>query len=132
LILHHIGMRLGIHNQNLRSKWEESLVACGTDECWPQKWIPEDLREKGIENVRVLSLSYDSIASRWGRRGRTRNVSDIGKDLVQKLICKYCNPTSTPISVLWEFRCCLHFDVVSTGLHEGASVVVSRWSLKET
>ncbi|CAM6028976.1 unnamed protein product [Sphagnum balticum] len=69
------------------SPWWTTWTAHGTDECWPQKWVPEDLREKEIENVRVLSLSYDSIASRWGRRGRTRNVSDIGKDLVQKLIC---------------------------------------------
>jgi hypothetical protein len=113
----------GLQLEDGTSPWRTTWTARGTDECWPQRWVPEDLREKGIENVRVLSLSYDSIASRWGRGGRTRNVSDIGKDLVQKLICKYGDPTSTPISVLWEFRCCMHFDVVSTGLHEGASVV---------
>ncbi|CAK9274138.1 unnamed protein product [Sphagnum jensenii] len=77
----------GLQLEDGTSPWRSTWTARGTDECWPQKWVPEDLREKGIENVRVLSLSYDSIASRWGRRGRTRNVSDIGKDLVQKLIC---------------------------------------------
>jgi hypothetical protein len=113
----------GLQLKDGKSPWRTTWKARDTDECWPQKWLPEDLREKGIQNVRVLSLSYDSIASRWFGRGRTKDVSDIGQYLVDNLICRYGDPTSTPISVLWEFRCCLHFDVVSTGLHERASAV---------
>lgn len=50
--------------------------------CWPQVWLPEDL---GKERVRVLSMSYDSIASRWGKSGQT-DLRAIGSDLVEKFI----------------------------------------------
>ncbi|CAM6055750.1 unnamed protein product [Sphagnum tenellum] len=51
--------------------------------CWPQVWLPEDL---GKERVRVLSMSYDSIASCWGIPGQTENLRAIGSDLVEKFI----------------------------------------------
>ncbi|CAM6005339.1 unnamed protein product [Sphagnum balticum] len=77
----------GLQLKDGKSPWRTTWKARDTDECWPQKWLPEDLREKGIQNVRVLSLSYDSIASRWFGRGRTKDVSDIGQYLVDNLIC---------------------------------------------
>jgi len=51
--------------------------------CWPQVWLPEDL---GKERVRVLSMSYDSIASCWGIQGQTEDLRAIGSDLVEKFI----------------------------------------------
>jgi hypothetical protein len=46
--------------------------------CWPKKWLPEDLNN----NVRILSLSYDSkiVASVHN------DVIGIGKNLIQSLI----------------------------------------------
>ncbi len=47
-------------------------------ECWPKKWLPEDLNN----NVRILSLSYDSniVASVHN------DVTEIGKNLIQSLV----------------------------------------------
>ncbi len=46
--------------------------------CWPQMWIPKDLND----NVRILSLSYDSnvVASVHN------DVTEIGKNLIQSLV----------------------------------------------
>ena len=46
--------------------------------CWPEKWLPEDLNN----NVRILSLSYDSniVASVHN------DVTEIGKNLIQSLV----------------------------------------------
>jgi len=45
---------------------------------WPEKWLPEDLND----NVRILSLSYDSyIVANFHN-----DVTESGKDLVQSLI----------------------------------------------
>ncbi len=46
--------------------------------CWPEKWLPEDLNN----NVRILSLSYDSNIV-----GSVHNdVIEIGKNLIQSLV----------------------------------------------
>ncbi|CAM6024537.1 unnamed protein product, partial [Sphagnum balticum] len=46
--------------------------------CWPEKWLPEDLNN----NVRILSLSYDSNIV-----GSVHNdVTEIGINLIQSLI----------------------------------------------
>jgi hypothetical protein len=65
---------------------ETTFTERGTERCYFATWLIEDLLARGIKNVRVLSLSYDALARVWGRGGRTRDVKDIGKDLVQKLI----------------------------------------------
>jgi hypothetical protein len=46
--------------------------------CWPEKWLPNDLND----NVRILSLSYDSniVASVHN------DVTEIGKNLIQSLV----------------------------------------------
>jgi len=64
-------------------EWKETWTTCPTNNreehiCWPEKWLPEDLND----NVRILSLSYDSnvVAS-------VRNdVTEIGKNLIQSLV----------------------------------------------
>ncbi|KAH8953014.1 hypothetical protein BDL97_08G002300 [Sphagnum fallax] len=56
--------------------------------CWPEKWLPEDLNN----NVRILSLSYDSniVASVHN------DVTEIGKNLIQSLI------TNSSYQSLWD------------------------------
>ncbi|CAM6033429.1 unnamed protein product [Sphagnum compactum] len=63
--------------------WKETWTTRPTNNrkeciCWPKKWLPEDLDN----NVRILSLSYDSniVASVHN------DVTGIGKNLVQSLI----------------------------------------------
>jgi len=64
-------------------EWKETWTTCSTDNkkekiCWPEKWLPEDLDN----NIRILSLSYDSniVAS------VQNDVTEIGKNLVQSLV----------------------------------------------
>jgi hypothetical protein len=64
-------------------EWKETWTTRPTnnrEECiyWPEKWLPEDLNN----NVRILSLSYDSniVASVHN------DVIEIGKNLVQSLV----------------------------------------------
>ncbi len=64
-------------------EWKETWTTRPTNEkekciCWPQIWLPEDLND----NVRILSLSYDSnvVASVHN------DVTEIGKNLVQSLV----------------------------------------------
>jgi hypothetical protein len=63
--------------------WKETWTTRPTNNreeciCWPEKWLPEDLNN----NVRILSLSYDSniVASVHN------DVIGIGKNLVQSLV----------------------------------------------
>jgi hypothetical protein len=64
-------------------EWKETWTTCPTKNkkeciCWPEKWLPEDLKN----NVRILSLSYDSniVASVHN------DVNEIGKNLIQSLV----------------------------------------------
>ncbi len=64
-------------------EWKETWTTCPTNNgeesiCWPEKWLPEDLNN----NVRILSLSYDSsiVASVHS------DVTEIGKNLIQSLV----------------------------------------------
>jgi hypothetical protein len=64
-------------------EWKETWTTCPTNNieeciCWPEKWLPEDLNN----NVRILSLSYDSniVASVHN------DVTEIGKNLIQSLV----------------------------------------------
>jgi hypothetical protein len=70
----------------INDEWKETWTTRSIDGiCWPQMWIPKDLND----NVRILSLSYDSnvVASVH------HDVTDIGKNLVQSLVinsrCEY-------------------------------------------
>jgi hypothetical protein len=70
----------------INDEWKETWTTRSIDGiCWPQMWIPKDLND----NVRILSLSYDSnvVASVHN------DVTDIGKNLVQSLVinsrCEY-------------------------------------------
>ncbi|KAH8955480.1 hypothetical protein BDL97_08G141200 [Sphagnum fallax] len=64
-------------------EWKETWTTRPTNNreeciCWPEKWLPEDLNN----NVRILSLSYDSNIL-----GSVHNdVTEIGKNLIQSLI----------------------------------------------
>ncbi len=68
------------------NEWKEawtSTTSEGKSVCWPQEWLPEDLATQNVNNVRILSLSYDSALL-----GANENVTDIGKNLVQSLVSK--------------------------------------------
>ncbi len=72
----------GITN-GISDEWKKTWTTRSNDGrkkciCWPQMWIPKDLND----NVRILSLSYDSnvVASVHN------DVTDIGKNLVQSLV----------------------------------------------
>ncbi|CAK9881983.1 unnamed protein product [Sphagnum jensenii] len=74
-------------------EWKETWTTCPTNNgeesiCWPEKWLPEDLNN----NVRILSLSYDSsiVASVHS------DVTEIGKNLIQSLV------TSSSYESLWD------------------------------
>jgi hypothetical protein len=75
------GIAYGINDE-----WKETWTTRSNDGiCWPQMWIPKDLND----NVRILSLSYDSnvVASVHN------DVTDIGKNFIQSLVmnsrCEY-------------------------------------------
>ncbi len=64
-------------------EWKETWTTPPTNNreqciCWPEKWLPEDLNN----NVRILSLSYDSniVASVQS------DVTEIGQNLIQSLV----------------------------------------------
>ncbi len=64
-------------------EWKETRTTCPTNTrkesiCWPEKWLPEDLND----NVRILSLSYDSNIV----TSVHNDVTKIGKNLVQSLV----------------------------------------------
>jgi hypothetical protein len=72
------GIAYGINDE-----WKETWTTPSIDGrekciCWPQMWIPKDLND----NVRILSMSYDSnvVASVHN------DVTEIGKNLVQSLV----------------------------------------------
>jgi hypothetical protein len=72
------GIAFGTNNE-----WKETWTTHPTDNreesiCWPEKWLPEDLNN----NIRILSLSYDSniVASVHN------DVTEIGKNLIQSLV----------------------------------------------
>ncbi|CAM6060623.1 unnamed protein product [Sphagnum tenellum] len=74
-------------------EWKETWTTCPTNNreeciCWPEKWLPEDLNN----NVRILSLSYDSniVASVHS------DVIEIGKNLIQSLV------TNLSYQSLWD------------------------------
>ncbi|CAM6071626.1 unnamed protein product [Sphagnum tenellum] len=77
----------------INDEWKETWTTRYIDGkekciCWPQMWIPKDLND----NVRILSLSYDSniVASVHN------DVTEIGKNLVQSLVI---NPS---YQMLWD------------------------------
>lgn len=66
--------------------WKNTWTRRGTNMCWPQAWLPEDL---GEEKVRVLSASYDFAASHWGKKGqKMQEVQKFGSSLLEQLIHK--------------------------------------------
>ncbi|CAM6041043.1 unnamed protein product, partial [Sphagnum compactum] len=74
-------------------EWKETWTTRSTNNreeciCWPEKWLPEDLNN----NVRILSLSYDSniVASVHN------DVTEIGKNLIQSLV------TNSSYQSLWD------------------------------
>ncbi len=76
-------------------EWKETWTTRPTNNreeciCWPEKWLPEDLNN----NVRILSLSYDSniMASVHN------DVIEIGKNLIQSL---FTNSRCDNLLYLW-------------------------------
>jgi hypothetical protein len=72
------GIEYGINDE-----WKETWTTRSIDGrekciCWPQMWIPKDLND----NVRILSMSYDSNAV----ASVHNDVTQIGKNLVQSLV----------------------------------------------
>ncbi|CAN5962451.1 unnamed protein product, partial [Sphagnum jensenii] len=74
-------------------EWKETWTTCPTNNteeciCWPEKWLPKDLNN----NVRILSLSYDSniVTSVHD------DVTGIGKNLIQSLV------TNSSYQSLWD------------------------------
>jgi triacylglycerol esterase/lipase EstA (alpha/beta hydrolase family) len=73
----------GLQIPDARDAWKTTWTN-KANVCWPQEWLPEDL---GKEKVRVLSMSYDSTATRWVKnQGNTEHVRDIGSELVESLV----------------------------------------------
>ncbi|KAH8958356.1 hypothetical protein BDL97_06G019800 [Sphagnum fallax] len=75
-------------------EWKETWTSTTSDEkrvCWPQEWLPADLATQNVNNVRILSLSYDSALL-----GGNEHVTDIGKNLVQSLV------SESEYEPLWE------------------------------
>jgi hypothetical protein len=67
-------------------EWKEawtSTTSEGNRVCWPQEWLPADLATQNGNNVRILSLSYDSALL-----GANDDVTEIGKSLVHSLVSK--------------------------------------------
>jgi hypothetical protein len=65
-------------------EWKETWTSTNSDGqrvCWPQEWLPADLATQNVNNVRILSLSYDSALV-----GANEHVTDIGKNLIQSLV----------------------------------------------
>ncbi|CAK9261361.1 unnamed protein product [Sphagnum jensenii] len=74
-------------------EWKETWTTRPTNNreeciCWPEKWLPKDLNN----NVRILSLSYDSniVASVHN------DVTEIGKNLIQSFV------TNSSYQSLWD------------------------------
>ncbi|CAK9257907.1 unnamed protein product [Sphagnum jensenii] len=72
-------------------EWKETWTSTTTNRrnepiCWPEKWLPEDMGN----NVRILSLSYDS-----NLMGVHNNVANIGKNLIHSLV-------RSRYDVLWD------------------------------
>jgi hypothetical protein len=65
-------------NDEWKETWTSTTID-GRNEpiCWPEKWLPEDMGN----NVRILSLSYDS-----NLMGVHNNVANIGKNLIHSLV----------------------------------------------
>jgi hypothetical protein len=72
------GITYGI-DDDWKQTWTTRLVD-GNEECicWPQMWIPKDLND----NVKILSLSYDSNAV----ASVHNHVTEIGQNLIQSLV----------------------------------------------
>ncbi len=60
-----------------------STTSDGKLVCWPQEWLPADLATQNVNNVRILSLSYDSALL-----GVHENLFEIGENLVENLVSK--------------------------------------------
>ncbi len=74
------GIAYGI-NDEWKETWTTRSIDGGKEYiCWPQTWIPKDLND----NVRILSLSYDSsvVASVH------KDVAEIGKKIAQSLVTR--------------------------------------------
>jgi hypothetical protein len=91
-----------------RNEWKDtwtSRTASAQLVCWPQVWLPADLASQNINNVWILSLSYDSTLL----LGANSNVMEIGKNLIQSLVSnRYCNLISN-ISYVETFTLVLYF-----------------------
>ncbi|KAH8956105.1 hypothetical protein BDL97_07G021400 [Sphagnum fallax] len=73
----------GLQMSDAMDAWKTTWTN-NSNVCWPQEWLPEDL---GKERVRVLSMSYDSTATRWVKnQGNTERVQDIGSELLESFV----------------------------------------------
>ncbi|CAK9228485.1 unnamed protein product [Sphagnum troendelagicum] len=64
-------------------EWKETWTSTTSDGkrvCWPEEWLPADLATQNVNNVRILSLSYDSALLGTNEH----DVTDIG-NILEKL-----------------------------------------------
>lgn len=108
----------GLQILNRTDAWRSTWIKRGTDVCWPEAWLPEDL---GKEKVRVLSVSYD--ASQWGKREPASPVQDFGSKFVEELIHRYSINSTCTFTLL---SCTWSLTIWSYGFsHSHKSVIVS-------
>ncbi|CAK9878072.1 unnamed protein product [Sphagnum jensenii] len=73
----------GLQMADQTDAWKYTWTTEKTQVFWPQEWLPEDL---GKEKVRVLSVSYNSRASQWGKGDEEHEVKKFGSNLRHELI----------------------------------------------
>jgi len=67
----------------INDEWKETWTTHPIDDsqeciCWPRMWIPKDLND----NVRILSLSYDSNVV----ANDHNDVTELGRNFIQSLV----------------------------------------------
>jgi hypothetical protein len=72
----------GLQSLDGMESWKTTWTQRGTDVCWPKEWLPEALGKK----IETISVSYDSIASSWGKWEKVQKVETLGSNLVNELI----------------------------------------------
>jgi hypothetical protein len=80
-------------NDERKETWTLTATNGGNERiCWPEKWLPEDMGN----NVRILSLSYDSSLI-----GDHDNVANIGKNLIHSLVTstRYVNNSQISFAI---------------------------------
>ena len=83
-----------VHGLQIRSStdaWHDTWLARDSNRTlWPQQWLPDSLKERGWEYVRVLLVSYDADA--FADRAVHTGYLDQGQQLLHSLVARYKLP----------------------------------------